>query len=148
MFEFRAQLRLSLSIQMISEAASARLRYSASVDDLATVGCFLDCHDTRVIHAPWLLRSDVSPAQSESGYASSIFEDIGRRWIPTNGFPDMYLNILCKACHWIAVGLLKNCEILFTELCLDVLWLDIGEIQLLTKPYCFFLVQFKILRLH
>ena len=57
--------------QMISEEVVARARYSASVDERATVGCFLACQEMRL--GPRKMQNPVvdhlsveSPAQSKS----------------------------------------------------------------------------------
>jgi hypothetical protein len=61
-------------IQRISEEVTARLRYSASVDDRETVGCFLADQEIKLgprkIAKPVVdHRSSGQPAQSTSQYA-------------------------------------------------------------------------------
>ena len=59
--------------QIVSEAALANVRYSASVEERATALCFLDVHEIglgprKLMYADVDVRSSTFPAQSASEY--------------------------------------------------------------------------------
>lgn len=74
-------------VQIISAAASAMIRNSASVEDLAIVACFFADQDTsvfpkKIANPPVLRLSSIHPTQSASVYVSSRSDVDGVNRIP------------------------------------------------------------------
>lgn len=103
-----------------SAIVSATLRYSASVVDLDTVGCFFELHESRfdpkkIRYAPWLLQSILSPPQSTSENAINSYLIDLRMCMPWNRVAETKQRIRLIAIQCAFVGACINCDTLLTE---------------------------------
>lgn len=105
---------------MVSQVACATALYSASVDDRATMSCFLDCHEMglaprKTQYAPVERRLDWSPAQSASKNVWNcvlVVEEMWKGWLLVTL---RYRKILLTAYQWMFWGLCMYWHTLFTS---------------------------------